>query len=279
MSTQIMVIDDEPLIGQLLTYQLCGAGYTVWAYQDYREALQAMAGLQPDLIILDVMMPFISGWDLCRLIRTDSNVPIIMLTAKDSDEDVVHGLTSGADDYVSKPFSAAQLIARIEAVLRRARATQGRQRVAPAPSAVAPASPPIESSTAPAPTNIEVLPADATPLPPPLRVASNVQLPRLGPHFAAKRRARGMSLRDVSEATGVRWEFLQAIEQEEFSYVPRAELRNALRAYSDLLELDLRPYKQIHPKQLRQRRNWIVIINLLIVIMVGLGMLAVLTIW
>lgn len=280
---QIMVIDDEPLIGQLLSYQLGGAGYTVWAYQDYREALQAMGRLQPDLIILDVMMPLISGWDLCRLIRADTSIPIIMLTAKDSDEDVVHGLTSGADDYVSKPFSAAQLNARIEAVLRRSRQATGRARPASVATPVTLKSV-SSASTEPVrslPDEVEVLSPEPAPMPPTLTSSSPTrsQLPRLGPHFAATRRARGLSLRDVSEATGVRWEFLQAIEQEEFSYVPRAELRTALRAYSELLEVDLRPYGQAQPRQLRQRRNWIVIVNLLIVIIVGLGVLAVLTIW
>jgi DNA-binding response OmpR family regulator len=122
MTTRIVVVDDEPAIGKLLMYQLASFGYQVSYFQDGLEALQRLPAARPDLVLLDVMMPLISGWEVCRQIRACSAVPIIMLTAKNADSDVVTGLGAGADDYVTKPFSMAQLHARIEAVLRRATA-------------------------------------------------------------------------------------------------------------------------------------------------------------
>src|SRR6185436_16875056 len=120
MSTRIMVVDDEPAIGKLLFYQLSGFGYQVSYIQDGLSALQRLTAERPDLVLLDVMMPQISGWEICREIRAYSTVPVIMLTAKSGDPDIVTGLEAGADDYITKPFSMAQLHARIEAVLRRA---------------------------------------------------------------------------------------------------------------------------------------------------------------
>src|SRR6266542_589207 len=120
MATRIMVVDDEPAIGKLLLYQLSGFGYQVSYIQDGLSALQHLTAERPDLVLLDVMMPHISGWEICRQIRAYSTVPVIMLTAKSADPDIVTGLQAGADDYVTKPFSMAQLHARIEAVLRRA---------------------------------------------------------------------------------------------------------------------------------------------------------------
>src|SRR6476646_10021134 len=120
MATRIMVVDDEPAIGKLLLYQLSGFGYQVSYVQDGLSALQRLTAERPDLVLLDVMMPQISGWEICRQIRAYSTVPVIMLTAKSADPDIVSGLQAGADDYVTKPFSMAQLHARIEAVLRRA---------------------------------------------------------------------------------------------------------------------------------------------------------------
>src|SRR5829696_207094 len=119
MATRIMVVDDEPAIGKLLLYQLSGFGYQVSYIQDGLLALQRLTAERPDLVLLDVMMPHISGWEICRQIRAYSTVPVIMLTAKSADPDIVTGLQAGADDYVTKPFSMAQLHARIEAVLRR----------------------------------------------------------------------------------------------------------------------------------------------------------------
>lgn len=116
---KIMIVDDDPLIRQLLSYQLAGAGYHVCTVQNGTDALERLILDEPDLVLLDVVMPGISGWDVCNQIRTCSSVPVIMLTAKNADRDVVTGLVSGADDYIAKPFSQAQLLARIEAVLRR----------------------------------------------------------------------------------------------------------------------------------------------------------------
>src|SRR5262245_22508144 len=119
MATRIMVVDDEPAIGKLVTYQLTGYGYQVSYIQDGLLALHKVLAERPDLVLLDVMMPLISGWELCRQIRASCPIPIIMLTAKGADPDIVTGLRAGADDYVTKPFSMVQLQARIEAVLRR----------------------------------------------------------------------------------------------------------------------------------------------------------------
>ena len=223
-----MVIDDEPAICRLIEYQLADAGYQVTSYQRGYDALLRLAYEQPELILLDVMMPEISGWDLCRQIRASSSVPIIMLTAKCGDDDVVTGLQQGADDYVGKPFSAQQLIARIEAVLRRAQDRRSRHGP-PAPAQLTPATglPVVAPAPAPAPLASAGLPA---------------RPPRLGPALAEARRQRRLSLHDAGEGCGVRWEFLQAIEQEQFSYVPRSELRHALRSYSAFLNLDLTPY-------------------------------------
>src|SRR5262245_47192725 len=119
MATRIMVVDDEPAIGKLLMYQLSGFGYRVSYIQDGLLALQRLSAERPDLVLLDVMMPHMSGWEVCRQIRMCSAIPIIMLTAKSADPDIITGLQAGADDYITKPFSMAQLQARIEAVLRR----------------------------------------------------------------------------------------------------------------------------------------------------------------
>lgn len=236
MTTRIMVIDDEPLICTLLEYQLGGAGYLVTAFQRADEALRHMAQEQPDLILLDVMMPAISGWDLCRQIRASSAVPVIMLTAKQGDEDVVTGLTSGADDYVGKPFNQAQLIARIEAVLRRT------QRRAPRAAAITPQPALATLKRTPA-TPVTLAPMAPTQSPAVLPANRPAAVPqRLGVRLRETRHRQGISLHEAAQKTGVRWEFLQAIEQEEFSFVPRPELRLALKSYSSMLGVDLAPY-------------------------------------
>jgi CheY-like chemotaxis protein len=242
MPIRILVIDDEPLIGQLLAYQLSGAGYEVLVEQDGYKALSRFALLAPDLVLLDVMMPNINGWDVCRQIRSASDVPIIMLTAKQGDSDVIAGLTSGADDYIGKPFSMGQLLARVEAVLRRAtpRASEPRRT---ATNAVALAAPLVATQK----TALTPLPAAV--VKPELPAAPD--LPRLGPHMAALRQSRGMSLHQAERVCAVRWEFLQAIETEQFGFVPRKELRHALNAYAELLGVDLRPY--IHPRRKPER--------------------------
>jgi two-component system response regulator VicR len=120
MSARILVVDDEPPIVDMLSYNLQRANYEVITARDGEEALvQARQG-QPDLIILDLMLPRLDGLEVCRALRRERDVPIIMLTARDSEVDRVVGLELGADDYVVKPFSVRELMARVKSVLRRA---------------------------------------------------------------------------------------------------------------------------------------------------------------
>lgn len=120
MSPRILAVDDEPLYLQLLQVNLKAEGYDVVTAGDGNEALEKVSMVRPDLIILDVMMPRLDGFTTCERIRQFSQVPIIMLTARGEEQDRVKGLNVGADDYVVKPFSADELIARVRAVLRRA---------------------------------------------------------------------------------------------------------------------------------------------------------------
>ncbi len=120
MSPRILIVDDEPLYIQLLQVNLKAEGYDVISAGDGNEALEKVSSVRPDLVILDVMMPKLDGFATCERIRQFSQVPIIMLTARGEEQDRVRGLNVGADDYVVKPFSADELIARVRAVLRRA---------------------------------------------------------------------------------------------------------------------------------------------------------------
>ena len=113
-------MDDELSVQKLLTYPLRKEGYDVVPALDGREALDRLREDNFDLVVLDVMLPKQDGFDVCRQIRSRSTVPIIMLTAKTEETDKVHGLELGADDYITKPFSVRELLARIRAVLRRA---------------------------------------------------------------------------------------------------------------------------------------------------------------
>ncbi len=117
--TSILLVDDEPQLLRLVRSNLELAGYRVFTALDARTALKLVDTEVPDLIILDIMLPEMDGYELCRRIREFSSVPIIMLTAKVEDSDKVRGLKLGADDYLTKPFSVQELLARIEAVLRR----------------------------------------------------------------------------------------------------------------------------------------------------------------
>jgi two-component system response regulator RegX3 len=117
--TKILVVEDEQSLREPLVYLLQKEGYEVVEAEDGNAALTKFAATNPDLILLDLMLPGKSGNDVCREIRLDSNTPIIMLTAKDAEIDKVVGLEIGADDYVTKPYSARELLARIKAVLRR----------------------------------------------------------------------------------------------------------------------------------------------------------------
>jgi DNA-binding response OmpR family regulator len=117
---RILVVDDEPTLVATVKYNLEREGYSVFSAADGESALGRAREQHPDLIILDVMLPVIDGFDVCRLLRREMDVPILMLTAKTEEVDRVVGLEIGADDYVTKPFSMRELIARVKALLRRA---------------------------------------------------------------------------------------------------------------------------------------------------------------
>ena len=117
--TRILIVEDEESVLDPLELLLSKEGFTIETARDGREALEKFAKTNPDLILLDLMLPEVSGTEVCRQIRAKSQVPIIMLTAKDTEVDKVVGLELGADDYVVKPYSKAELVARIKAVLRR----------------------------------------------------------------------------------------------------------------------------------------------------------------
>jgi DNA-binding response OmpR family regulator len=119
MSQKILVVDDEQAIIDLLEYNLRQTGYRVVVARDGHAALRLARTERPDLIILDLMLPGPDGFDVCRELRRGGSVPIIMLTARDDEVDRVVGLELGADDYVTKPFSVRELMARVKAVLRR----------------------------------------------------------------------------------------------------------------------------------------------------------------
>ncbi|MEY4648778.1 MAG: hypothetical protein RL009_1194, partial [Actinomycetota bacterium] len=115
----VLVVEDEQSLREPLVYLLKKEGYEVVEAVDGTQAIDLFKTANPDLILLDIMLPGISGNDVCLTIRQTSNVPVIMLTAKDSEIDKVVGLEIGADDYVTKPYSARELLARMKAVLRR----------------------------------------------------------------------------------------------------------------------------------------------------------------
>ncbi|MDR5676584.1 MAG: response regulator transcription factor [Armatimonadota bacterium] len=121
MQQKVLVVDDEPHIVELVRYNLEREGFQVSVAYDGHEALQRARAERPDLIVLDLMLPYVDGLEVCRALRRESTVPILMLTAKDGELDRVLGLETGADDYVTKPFSPRELVARVRAILRRAR--------------------------------------------------------------------------------------------------------------------------------------------------------------
>ena len=131
MARTILVVDDEPTLRETLVDALEAEGFRAVAAADGREALVRFRAERPDLVLLDLMLPELSGIEVCRIIRAESGVPIIMLTAKDSEVDKVVGLELGADDYVTKPFSLRELSARIRAIFRR-----GEQLAAESPAQV-----------------------------------------------------------------------------------------------------------------------------------------------
>ena len=117
--TKILIVEDESSFSEALQFLLEKEGFQVTVAEDGRKAIEIFELEGADLVLLDLMIPEISGTEVCRLIRTKSQVPIIMLTAKDAEIDIVVGLELGADDYVTKPYSSRELLARIKAVLRR----------------------------------------------------------------------------------------------------------------------------------------------------------------
>ena len=120
---EVLIVDDEPGIVRLISMYLEREGFQTQSARTGAEALEKVAANKPALVVLDIMLPDIDGWEVCREIRRTSDVPIIMLTAREGDEDKIVGLEIGADDYVTKPFVPRELVARVKAILRRARAT------------------------------------------------------------------------------------------------------------------------------------------------------------
>ncbi len=119
MSQKLLLIDDSEDMQKLMCMLLERDGYVVIPASDGKDGLRQLAKIKPDLVLLDIMMPEVDGWEICRRIREISNIPIIMLTAKNQERDIVRGLELGADDYVTKPFDPAELRARIQSLLRR----------------------------------------------------------------------------------------------------------------------------------------------------------------
>jgi DNA-binding response OmpR family regulator len=121
---RVLVVEDDEGIREMLKYNLSTAGFTVQEASDGASGLRSARTSRPDLILLDLMLPGMSGFDFCRALRKNSRVPIIMITAKDAEIDKIVGLELGADDYITKPFGLRELLARIRAVLRRREAGQ-----------------------------------------------------------------------------------------------------------------------------------------------------------
>ena len=119
MAISVLVVEDDRNIAELLQMYLEKEGYAVTIAADGGQGLTKFRSIKPDLVLLDVMMPVMDGWSVCRAIRSESQTPVIMLTAKGETDDKVTGLRSGADDYITKPFEMKEVLARIEAVLRR----------------------------------------------------------------------------------------------------------------------------------------------------------------
>ena len=123
MAVSVLIVEDEKNIAELLQMYLEKEGYAVTLAHDGGAGLTKFRTVNPDLVLLDVMMPVMDGWSVCKAIRTESQTPIIMLTAKGETDDKVTGLKTGADDYITKPFEMKEVLARIEAVLRRSGTT------------------------------------------------------------------------------------------------------------------------------------------------------------
>jgi two-component system, OmpR family, response regulator RegX3 len=118
---RILIVEDEQSLAESIRYNLEREGFAVRVAADGAEALEVFRSEPPDLVVLDLMLPYVSGLDVCRAMRLESTAPIVMVTAKDAEADKVTGLELGADDYVTKPFSMRELLSRVRANLRRAR--------------------------------------------------------------------------------------------------------------------------------------------------------------
>ncbi len=309
MTTRIMVVDDELAIGTLLLYQLQNLGYEAVYVQDGMQALQRVLLEQPDLILLDVMMPQLNGWDVCREIRSCSNVPIIMVTGKDANDDVVAGLSAGADDYVTKPFVMSQLQARVEAVLRRSQQARGHISPLPARHQEYTATHPVKSAEPIRPVYVSEQPrsmrsvisqpqvALATPAGslsaghlPVVSVMANsaaalslaqekdesgqeASQQHLGLRLRQARQERSISLYQAERLCQARWDILQALEQENWSYAPRQQMHTALVAYANLLKVDLQAYTKrtnLKPNLLDKQQILIVVLVIALILAIAL---------
>ena len=123
MATSVLIVEDDRNIAELLQMYLEKEGYAVTIANDGGQGLEKFRAIKPDMVLLDVMMPVMDGWAVCKAIRAEAQTPIIMLTAKGETSDKVLGLKSGADDYITKPFEMREVLARMEAVLRRSAGT------------------------------------------------------------------------------------------------------------------------------------------------------------
>ncbi len=121
MNEKILVVEDDPTLQETLAYNLKQQGYEVETARDGKTAVELAHQIKPDLVVLDIMLPIMDGFEVCRILRKESNVPILMLTARDDEIDRVLGLEMGADDYLTKPFSMREFLARVKAQLRRVR--------------------------------------------------------------------------------------------------------------------------------------------------------------
>ena len=130
-SGRVLVVEDDEGIREMLKYNLSAAGFSVQEASDGASGLRTARTARPDLILLDLMLPGMSGFDFCRALRKSSRVPIIMITAKDAEVDKIVGLELGADDYITKPFSIREVLARVNAVLRRAQPEANEPRSVP----------------------------------------------------------------------------------------------------------------------------------------------------
>lgn len=121
MTEKILIVEDEISLQETLAYNLSRQGYAVEIVGDGKAAIETARHIKPDLIVLDIMLPILDGFEVCRIVRQEMNVPILMLTARDNEIDRVIGLEMGADDYLTKPFSMREFLARVKAQLRRIR--------------------------------------------------------------------------------------------------------------------------------------------------------------